>query len=218
MNGPQSNITNKLRSVQSVKAPTGIEQGWKKLTLEHRKKISDALMGRETMPAIERFMSHVDKQDGGCWGWFGAKTKKGYGSFVIKKNNIVKGYRAHRWSYVYFVGYIPNGLTLDHLCKNPSCVNPSHLEAVTLKENLLRGDGFSGQNSRKLFCKRNHVLVPIPLTRKTSSKRYCPVCENEKALAWNKTHREQKNKNNRRYYKKTYQSTKKAKMGKEVLQ
>lgn len=71
----------------------------------------------------------------GCWIWLRAKGKDGYGS--IKRGK--RSHRAHRWVYEQEVGPIPEGLELDHLCRNPSCVNPEHLEPVTKAENQWRG-------------------------------------------------------------------------------
>ena len=73
----------------------------------------------------------------GCWEWLGCKDGDGYGMFRFE------GYmrRAHRWGYELLVSKVPEGLVLDHLCRNPSCVNPDHLEPVTNQENLDRGEG-----------------------------------------------------------------------------
>ena len=84
--------------------------------------------------AKERFWAKVKKTDG-CWLWTGWKNDRGYGNFEVDSTRTVK---AHRFAYEVLVGPIPDGLTLDHLCRNPSCVNPEHLEPVTLRENIMR--------------------------------------------------------------------------------
>ncbi len=140
MNGPQNNQT-ELGFAQNAKVPIGIRKK-KVITKEHRQKISHSLMGIERKPIIERFMSHVKISGTGCWEWFGCKKPGGYGVFSIKKNNIHKTYNAHRWSYQYYIGNIPEGLVIDHLCRVRHCVNPIHMELVTMRENLMRGTGF----------------------------------------------------------------------------
>lgn len=87
-----------------------------------------------------------------CWIWSGGKNNKGYGSFCINGKSCF----AHRYSYEQIKGKIPDGLTIDHLCRNPSCVNPAHLEPVSNRENTLRGNGASAVNARKVVCKRGH--------------------------------------------------------------
>ena len=83
---------------------------------------------------LERFYDNVLEEEG-CWVWKGTVVDRGYGHFYADS----KAVRAHRWSYQHFVGPIPEGLVLDHLCRNTLCVNPSHLEPVTSAENARRG-------------------------------------------------------------------------------
>lgn len=86
---------------------------------------------------IDRFMVRVDiSEETGCWNWT-TGLLDGYGCFSLNG----RGISAHRFSYMYFKGPIPEGLHIDHLCKNRRCCNPSHLEAVTQQENSRRSRG-----------------------------------------------------------------------------
>lgn len=90
--------------------------------------------GKPPAPVADRFWRLVDKS-GDCWLWMGAKWK-GYGQFGVQQSPGVWPLRkAHRVAYELIVGPIPDGMQLDHLCRNPSCVNPDHLEPVTNREN-----------------------------------------------------------------------------------
>lgn len=80
------------------------------------------------------FWSHVEKTDT-CWNWTGGKNSNGYGQFYAMSLR----FSAHRFAYEICVGPIPPGLTIDHLCRNHGCVNPAHIEPVTIKENVRRG-------------------------------------------------------------------------------
>lgn len=112
------------------------------------------LFGGEMTPDVEaRFWAKVVVVEN-CWEWCGC-TSRGYGQFYMGK----KIHAAHRVSYELSVGPIPNGLTLDHLCRNRRCVNPSHLEPVTLKENVRRGRGPAAGNFRKTHCPQGHPLL-----------------------------------------------------------
>lgn len=82
----------------------------------------------------ERFFSFVDQETSECWLWLGADQSNGYGHFSVGRRTVL----AHRWAYERFVGPIPSGLHIDHLCRVRTCVNPAHLEAVTLTENNRR--------------------------------------------------------------------------------
>jgi hypothetical protein len=92
-------------------------------------------LGRRGTPE-ERFLVKVEKHPDGCWQWLGALNERGYALFEASVTRGSK--RAHRWSYEFYRGSIPDGLTLDHLCCNKACVNPWHLEPVTRHENLRR--------------------------------------------------------------------------------
>jgi hypothetical protein len=91
---------------------------------------------------FERFIEKVQKTDT-CWNWFGHRNPKGYGKFGVMY--------AHRWSYEHYKRAIPEGWQIDHLCRNTSCVNPDHLEAVTLEENVRRQHG-----EPKIYCHLGH--------------------------------------------------------------
>ena len=127
--------------------------------------------GRPREDLKERFWKSVEKTET-CWLWTGSFS--GYGR-IAEGGRYSKTLLAHRVAYELLVGPIPEGLTIDHLCKNTRCVNPTHLEVVTFGVNVLRGDTVTGNNARKTHCNNGHPLPPyIP-----GGIRVCKVCKLE---------------------------------------
>lgn len=128
------------------------------------------------MPAsaiADRFFAKVNAE-GPCWEWTAATMKQnGYG--VFNRGRSDGTVLAHRFSYELLVGPIPDGLQLDHLCRNRICVNPDHLEPVTQRENLLRGTTLPGQNARKDRCPQGHPYDRVYMGR-GKPVRVCGTC------------------------------------------
>ena len=145
---------------------------------------------------LDRFWSKVKKTDS-CWNWTATKTKGDYGQFRVNNKMV----RSHRFSYELFKGKIPDGFTLDHLCRNPSCVNPDHLEVVTMKENILRGTSFSAINARKTHCIHGHEFTPKN-TYFIRTGKGCRICQRDKIRKYQSLHRKETSSYNKRYYQK----------------
>ncbi len=94
-----------------------------------------------------------------CWTWQGFKPERGYPVFVYKTEGECRSKGAHRAVYELLVGPIPEGLVLDHTCRNVTCVNPAHLEPVTQRENLHRSENYIGVNARKTHCIHGHEFT-----------------------------------------------------------
>uniref|UniRef100_A0AAT9JAA2 ORF17 n=1 Tax=Nitrosopumilaceae spindle-shaped virus TaxID=3065433 RepID=A0AAT9JAA2_9VIRU len=127
-----------------------------------------------TLDCFKRFMIKIE-QNGNCWQWIASKDPSGYGKFMLNKKLI----SSHRISYELFKGEIPKGLQIDHLCRNRACVNPEHMEVVTQKENLRRGDKTNiGRNNRlKTHCPQGHEYIKENLV-KSDPGRKCKICKN----------------------------------------
>lgn len=144
------------------------------------------VFGKSYVPAIDRFAAKIALTDSGCIEWVGGTNGVGYGQFYRGKRfrgDTGKAY-AHRWSYEYHVGPIPEGLFLDHLCRNRSCVNPAHLEPVTNQENLLRGETSTAAHARKTHCPAGHEYAGRNLyVHPTRGYRVCRECGRQRSAA-----------------------------------
>jgi hypothetical protein len=122
--------------------------------------------------AVARFERFYRVVRSGCWEWQAGHVPAGYGRFYWGGR---QGY-AHRFSHEAFVGPIPPGFDVDHLCRNPRCVNPEHLEAVTRRENLRRGRGLIGVNAAKTHCVNGHEFNEQNTYAYADGSRSCRPC------------------------------------------
>lgn len=125
----------------------------------------------------ERIASKIQIDESGCWCWIASQNKSGYA--LLRWNGSTR--RAHRVVYQLLVGEIPAGLQLDHLCRVRHCVNPAHLEPVTQRENLLRGDTIPAKHATKTHCPKGHPLAGDNLVcwRLQRGQRDCLTCHRE---------------------------------------
>jgi hypothetical protein len=107
-----------------------------------------------------------------CWVWQMSRTTGGYGQ-TFDGTRLVP---AHRWYYERTHGLVPEGLDLDHLCRVRACVNPDHLEPVTRRENLLRGETRTAANAAKTHCPQGHPYDEVNTYVRASGQRVCRRC------------------------------------------
>lgn len=126
--------------------------------------------GSDAVPILGRAARHIEGDPSGCWLWTGAIQTNGYGSTGIPGSGRTA--LAHRYVYELLVGPIPEGLTIDHLCRLRHCVNPAHLEPVTMAENLRRARVLIPPKAR---CKRGHDTTQ---SGSRDSTGFCRACKN----------------------------------------
>jgi hypothetical protein len=134
-----------------------------------------------------RVSLYVDGTESGCWEWAGTRQSQGYGVFVYGGLRRMAHRDAYEWQY----GPIPHGLVLDHLCVNPPCVRPDHLEPVTDAENTLRGRGMGARNARKNACHHGHPFTPEN-TYIHGGKRHCRECRRTTGREWYRNRKAQR--------------------------
>lgn len=130
---------------------------------------------------LDQFWARVDKSGpGGCWLWIGSHHPKGYGKVrAFGQSKLV-----HRFAYEVLVGPIPAGMTLDHLCRIRHCVNPAHLEPVTNRENILRGEAPPAVNATKTHCGNGHPFNAANTYITPHGYRHCRACNRLAAAAY----------------------------------
>lgn len=126
----------------------------------------------------ERFWAKVDRRGRvECWPWTASTAgNQGYGRIRVGERDVL----AHRFAYELLRGPIPEGLDIDHLCRNRRCVNPAHMEPVTRTENTMRGESPNARNARKTHCAKGHPLTPENVyIFPGRSTRQCKPCRRE---------------------------------------
>lgn len=130
-------------------------------------------VGDPTEIESERFWSKVDKGPvSRCWPWTGALSNNGYGKFRWRNRTV----QAHRFAWYLFFKENPVNETLDHLCRNRTCVNPSHLSDVSQRENSMRSSNPSATNSRKTHCIHGHKFTKDNTYIDKQGRRHCRAC------------------------------------------
>lgn len=142
-----------------------------------------------TSKEADRFKSRYVVNSKGCWVWQGSLDKDGYGTFFLRGAPR----RAHRVGYYSVHGEIKDGNVVNHVCRNPSCVNPQHLQSITVLENNIKDTtSITYINSQKVTCPKGHSYDKT-VTYAGKTQRVCTVCYNEaKRIAKKKHYQEGK--------------------------
>ena len=139
--------------------------------------------GPKPRPVRDRFMEKVAPDPmSGCWLWTGKMLPQGYG--VLSVEGTTRG--AHRLAHELFIGPIPEGMHIDHLCRNRACCSPDHIEAVTPRENLRRGIAPSWVSYRTNRCHNGHELNEQNAYITAEGRRACRPCRAAWMRAYNR--------------------------------
>ena len=123
-----------------------------------------------------RFFARVEQIPDGCWLWTGPMNVQRYASFMVNGRTVM----AHRWAYEHWVGPIPDGKQIDHVCGVTRCVNPIHLRPLEPYENVR-----AYWRSQRGVCRNGHELTAENVVwREQGKRRRCRICERERARRW----------------------------------
>lgn len=131
------------------------------------------------LSTVDRIFARIDVAD--CWEWQGYRLPAGHGRVRANGRKVL----VHRWVWAHLVGPVGVGLELDHLCRNPPCTNPDHLQPVPHRINALRGVGVGARNSVKTHCAKRHAYTPENTYIDSMNRRVCRICRRE----WQRTYR-----------------------------
>lgn len=175
--------TDKPCLIEGCAAAGTAGRGWCERHYRRYQRHGDPLATRYIVGDDEaRFWSYVDLHaPGGCWNWTGHTSPDGYG--ILRIQGATRYMPRYSWEKVN--GPMPDGLEPDHLCRNRACVNPDHLEPVTHKVNILRGESPTAINARKTRCNRGHEFTPENTYVQRNGGRLCRAC----AAEWERANR-----------------------------
>jgi hypothetical protein len=138
-------------------------------------------------PLKERFEGKFVKGDiDECWEWQAGIAKSGYGQIMTGDAEIgFKPGLAHRLSYTFYIGPIPENFTIDHKCKNKKCVNPNHLQPLSFEDHGRKDN----QNVNKTHCQNGHPFdEENTYSWDGNDYRQCKICKKERQAEWRKNH------------------------------
>ena len=126
---------------------------------------------------ISRFLSGFEMPGQDCWEWEGYRTRSGYGVFSHSSMSG-RDMNSHRYSFMFFRGIPPEGYHIHHICKNKACVNPDHLQSVSVKDHP---DEPYSINRNKKFCKKGHPYDVENTYFDNRGSRNCKICHRNKS-------------------------------------
>lgn len=156
-------------------------------------------MPRVVIPVEVRFAQkyRVDEESG-CWVWTAGLMSNGYAQF---RQSTSKNGHGHRFAYEHFVGSVPKGYTIDHLCRNRACVNPEHLEAVPHRINVLRSKNAAAKNAVKTHCPKGHPYDRAnTYSNPKTGRRSCRACMLVATKKWRAEHKDEHRAYQRKYF------------------
>lgn len=169
-------------SIEGCGRTDRIVRGWCALHYQRWQSTGDPESPRRVASSPEESIAMRTRREGDCLVWTGALYPNGYGMISTKGKNT----RVHRYAWERENGPIPDGLVIDHLCRNRKCVSPDHLEVVTQAENVRRGEAghHMRQKSKAIdSCPRGHAYTPENTRINRAGARVCRTCVRSSSMA-----------------------------------